>query len=116
MGQGSHLITSYLYSNVSTGFARVSSAKYLENAPFFNTYSADLILSPLVRELPWTHNLIILSQCKHPEEREFYLRMAARERWSKRKLERKFNTALFERVVLTCPVARNLHENSHLPL
>ena len=32
------------------------------------------IISPLVRQLPWTHNLIIFSQSKRPEEREFTLR------------------------------------------
>ena len=30
----------------------------------------------LVRQLPWTHNLIIFTQSTHPEKREFYLRMA----------------------------------------
>lgn len=30
---------------------------------FYETYCDDLIVSPLVRQLPWTHNLIILS---HP--------------------------------------------------
>ena len=67
---------------------------------FFDTYCGNPILSPLVRELPWTHNLIILSQSKLPEEREFYVRMAIKEHWSKRELERQFSTALFERVVL----------------
>lgn len=51
--------------------------------------------------MPWTHNLIVLSQSKHPEEREFYLRLAIREQWSKRELERQFKGALFERTVLT---------------
>ncbi len=68
---------------------------------FYETYRGDEKLSPLVRELPWTHNLIILSQSKHPEEREFYLRLATREQWSKRELERQFKGALFERSVLT---------------
>lgn len=53
-----------------------------------------------MRQLPWTHNLIILSQSKLPQEREFYLRLAAQEKWSKRELERQFKTALFERTVL----------------
>ena len=48
-----------------------------------------------------THNLLILSRSKRPEEREFYLRMALREHWSKRELERQLNGALFERVVLS---------------
>lgn len=50
--------------------------------------------------MPWTHNLIILSQSKWPEEREFYLRMEIQERWSSRTLERQFKVALFERVVM----------------
>lgn len=53
-----------------------------------------------MRQLPWTHNLIILSQSKLPQEREFYLRLAAQEKWSKRELERPFKTAPFERTVL----------------
>lgn len=67
---------------------------------FFEAYQGDAIVSPLVRQLPWTHNLIILSQSKLPQEREFYLRLAAQEKWSKRELERQFKTALFERTVL----------------
>ena len=67
---------------------------------FYETYQNDQIVAPLVRQLPWTHNLIILSQSKRAEEREFYLRMAIKERWSKRELERQFNTALFARIVL----------------
>ena len=63
--------------------------------------AADAVV--LVRQLPWTHNLIILSQSKRPEERAFYLRMAVQERWSSRDLERQFKAALFERVVLQPP-------------
>lgn len=68
---------------------------------FYEAYCGQEKLSPLVRELPWTHNLIILSQSKRPEEREFYLRLAIQEQWSKRELERQFKAALFERTVLT---------------
>jgi len=68
---------------------------------FFEVYQHDIKLSPLVRELTWTHNLTILSRSKRLEEREFYLKMAIQEKWSKRELERQFNTALFERVVLS---------------
>jgi predicted nuclease of restriction endonuclease-like (RecB) superfamily len=68
---------------------------------FFDTYQANSKLSPLVRELPWTHNLMILGGCKRAEEREFYLRMAAQERWSSRQLDRQLAGALFERVALS---------------
>jgi predicted nuclease of restriction endonuclease-like (RecB) superfamily len=68
---------------------------------FFAAYRDQPKLSPLVRELPWTHHLIILGQSKRPEEREFYLRLAVRERWTKRELERQLRAATFERAVLT---------------
>ena len=70
---------------------------------FFVTYRDDPKLSPLVRVLPWTHNLIVLGQSKRREEREFYLRMAVQEHWSKRELERQFRLAAFERAVLHPP-------------
>ncbi|MDR1890455.1 MAG: PDDEXK nuclease domain-containing protein [Zoogloeaceae bacterium] len=80
---------------------------------FYEAYHDDKLVSPLVRQLPWTHHLIILSQSKVPEEREFYLRMAVREKWSKRQLERQFKTALFERSVLNpvkvTPLASQIH-------
>src|SRR5450759_1708883 len=37
---------------------------------FYESYRLDKKLSPLVRELSWTHNLLILSRSKRPEERE----------------------------------------------
>jgi predicted nuclease of restriction endonuclease-like (RecB) superfamily len=70
---------------------------------FYETYRQDTIVTPLVSLLPWSHHLVILEQSKRPEEREFYLRLAIRERWSKRELERQFKTALFERAVLSPP-------------
>jgi predicted nuclease of restriction endonuclease-like (RecB) superfamily len=66
---------------------------------FYETYRGDEKVSPLVRQISWTHNLVIFSLGKLPEEREFYLRMAVQEKWSKRELERQFKTALFERSV-----------------
>lgn len=68
---------------------------------FYEAYRDNEIVSPLVRLLPWTHNLIILNQSQRPEEREFYLRQAIQEKWSSRELERQFKTALFERTVLS---------------
>ena len=68
---------------------------------FFEAYVADEKVTPLVTQLPWTHNLIILSQSKRPEEREFYLRMAVQQRWGKRELERQYRLGAFERAVLS---------------
>lgn len=67
---------------------------------FYETYSEDEKLSPLARELPWTHNTIIFSRCKTTEEREFYLRLTIKEKYTKRELERQIDTSLFERTML----------------
>lgn len=37
------------------------------------TYKNNLILQPLVAELSWSHNLIILHQTQSIEEKEFYI-------------------------------------------
>lgn len=80
---------------------------------FYEIYRNDHKVSPLVTQLSWTHHLIILSQSKSPEEREFYIRLAIREKWSKRELERQIQGAHFERQVLNppivSPVVRHLH-------
>ena len=78
------------------GFTR---ANLFRMRQFYEAYRNEPSLAALVRQLPWTHNLIILSQSKRPEEREFYLRLAMQERWSSRELERQFKSALFERSV-----------------
>lgn len=70
---------------------------------FYEAYKEDAKVSPLVAQLPWSHHLIILGQSKRPEERDFYLQLAIRERWSKRELERQFKAALFERAILHPP-------------
>jgi predicted nuclease of restriction endonuclease-like (RecB) superfamily len=82
------------------GFTR---ANLFRMRQFYETYRNDEKVSPLVRQLSWTHNLIIFSQSKREEEREFYLRMAIEEQWDKRNLERQFKTALFERTILHPP-------------
>ena len=85
------------------GIRGFSSQNLWRTRQFFETYRAKPKLSPLVRELPWSHNLVILTRCKKPEEREFYLRLAVKQKWSRRELERQLNGSLFERTVLSPP-------------
>lgn len=54
---------------------------------FFNEYSAKPKLQPLVREVSWAKNLLILARCKDDLEREFYLRATARFGWTKNVLQ-----------------------------
>jgi predicted nuclease of restriction endonuclease-like (RecB) superfamily len=80
---------------------------------FYETYHDEPKLSPLVRELSWTNNLLILSRSKRTEEREFYLRLAVREKWSSRELERQLSSALFERAILNPPKVSALLTQFH---
>ncbi|MCL2687089.1 MAG: PDDEXK nuclease domain-containing protein [Methanobrevibacter sp.] len=68
---------------------------------FYSTYKDYPKLSPLVREISWTNNLIIFSRCQTIEEKEFYLRKAKKEKWSKRELDRVISSSLFERTMLS---------------
>lgn len=73
---------------------------------FFETYRNHEKVAPLVRLLSWSHHLIILSQCKLNEEREYYIRRAIAERWGKRELERQCRAREFQHAVITpqrCP-------------
>jgi hypothetical protein len=45
---------------------------------FYETYRDRPKLSPLVTELSWTHNLIIMSRCKRDEERELAHEVSSR--------------------------------------
>jgi predicted nuclease of restriction endonuclease-like (RecB) superfamily len=60
-------------------------------------------VSALLRQIPWTHHLIILGQSRRPEEREFYVQLAAEQKGPSRQLERQFKLGLFERVVTQPP-------------
>lgn len=68
---------------------------------FYETYSGNEKLSPLVREVSWTNNLLLLSSCKSDESREFYLRLCIQYHYSKRELERQLDSMLYERSLLS---------------
>jgi predicted nuclease of restriction endonuclease-like (RecB) superfamily len=45
---------------------------------FYGSYANNEKLAPMVREIGWTHNIVILEKCKDELEREFYLQMTRR--------------------------------------
>lgn len=54
---------------------------------FFNEYANLPNLQPLVGEISWAKNLLIMARCKDTLEREFYLRATARFGWTKNVLQ-----------------------------
>lgn len=76
---------------------------------FYECYKDLPNLSPLVREITWTNNLLIFSRCDSIEEKEFYLRLTIQEQYNKRELERQISASLFERTIIAendLPVVR----------
>ncbi|MCU0433770.1 MAG: PDDEXK nuclease domain-containing protein [Bacteroidia bacterium] len=64
------------------------------------TFPSKRIISTLSRELSWSH-LRELFYIKDAVQREFYLQMCRRERWSVRQLRERIDTMLFERTALS---------------
>ena len=50
---------------------------------FYMEYCNNEKLQPLVGEISWTHNILIMSKCKDDLEREFYIRMTKKYGWTK---------------------------------
>lgn len=61
------------------------------------TYKDKTKLQPLVGEIPWSHNLIILDKTKNDYEKEYYCKMVLKYSWSKRILAHQIETKSFER-------------------
>lgn len=63
-------------------------------------YQGSEKLQLLVREIAWSHNLIVMSRCKDPLEREFYLRMTRKFGWSKNILTHQIENQSYEKTLI----------------
>lgn len=68
---------------------------------FFETYKDNEFVSALLTQISWTNHLIIISKTKNIEEKEFYIDLCIKERYSSRDLERQINSAYYERYMLS---------------
>jgi predicted nuclease of restriction endonuclease-like (RecB) superfamily len=67
---------------------------------FYLAYHANEKLTPLVAEIGWTHNLVIMEKCKNDLEREFYLRMTRKFGWTKNVLIHQIENQTYEKTLL----------------
>ena len=67
---------------------------------FYLSYYANEKLSPLVTEISWTHNLLIMGKCKDDLEREFYIRMTRKFGWTKNVLTHQIENQTYEKTLL----------------
>lgn len=64
---------------------------------FYLTYKDDKKLQPLVAEISWTKNVIIMERCKDDIRREFYLKITKKFGWTKDVLVNQLEAGAFER-------------------
>jgi len=67
---------------------------------FYLTYYTNEKLSPMVTEIGWTHNTVILNKCKDDLEREFYIRMTRKYGWTKNVLIHQIENQAYEKTLL----------------
>lgn len=67
---------------------------------FYIQYSNSPKLQPLVREISWAKNLVVMGRCKDDLEREFYLRATARFGWTKAVLLHQIDNKSYEKYLL----------------
>ena len=67
---------------------------------FYLAYHGLPKVQPLVAQIGWTHNLIVLQRCKDPLEREFYIRMTKKFGWTKNVLIHQIENQSYEKTML----------------
>ncbi len=68
---------------------------------FYKTYPKNKFVSALLTQINWTNHLLILSKTKTKKEREFYLSLAVKEKYTTRELERQIDNGYYERTTLS---------------
>jgi len=82
------------------GIKGFSAANLWRMRNFCVYYSNNPKLAPLVREISWAKNIIIMEKCKKLFEREFYLRMTKKFGWTKEVLIHQIENKSYEKYLL----------------
>jgi predicted nuclease of restriction endonuclease-like (RecB) superfamily len=67
---------------------------------FYEAYVSSEKLAPLVQQIAWSHNIVVLERCKDPLQREFYIRMTRKFGWSKNVLVHQIDNQSYEKSLL----------------
>ena len=83
---------------------------------FYEIYKDDEFVSALLTQISWTNHLLIMSSSKSQEERQFYIMLCIKEKYSSRELERQISSAYFTRYMLSkevlepIPIEKNIKD------
>lgn len=67
---------------------------------FYQVYTGNEKLAPMVREIGWSHNIVIFERCKDTLQREFYIRMTRKFGWTKNVLIHQIENQSYEKTLL----------------
>jgi len=68
---------------------------------FYLAYHGNEKLTPMVAEIGWTHNLVIMEKCKDDLQREYYIRMTKKMGWTKNVLTLQIESQSYEKTLLS---------------
>ena len=71
---------------------------YMRN--LYKEYGTSTILQPVVAEIGWTHNIIILEKCKDEHQRFYYIKMVKQFSWSKAMLINAIDAQTYEKTLI----------------
>lgn len=86
--------------NEFVGVQGYSSQNLWRMRKFYLEYHKNEKLSPMVREISWSHNTVIVDQCKDDLEREFYIKMTKKYGWTKNVLIHHIEGKSYEKYLL----------------
>ena len=82
------------------GVKGYSAANLWRMRNFYLNYRDSEKLAPLVREISWSNNVVIMEKCKDDLQREFYIQMTKRYGWTKRILANFIESQTYEKYLL----------------
>jgi len=82
------------------GVAGYSADNLWRMRKFYINYANKPKLAPMVQEIAWAHNIIIMEKCKNDLSREYYLRMAKKFGWTKNVLIHQIENQSYEKTLL----------------
>ena len=83
------------------GISGFSTANLWRMRAFFVAYRQNEFLAPLVREISWSHNIVILEKCKDDHQRLFYIQQSRRNNWSRNVLIHQIDSQTYQKTLIS---------------
>ena len=80
---------------------------------FYELYAETEIVSTTLTQLGWSCHLKLMSACKTLKERQFYMDLAIKERYSFRELERQIDSGYYERQIISASAPTTVIAETH---